>query len=88
MCKEQGKLGAVAHIVATAREMNQGCPAASSIHSAMCRVNKQLDTRIELIAVVAANAKCLPQGPASALDWIASASSQIVKELRPGGYQR
>lgn len=84
MSTEQGKISAVANIVATAREMNQGCPAASSIEEAMLNVNQQLDTRIELIAIVAANAKSLPQGPAPALDWIATATAQIARELRGG----
>ena len=84
MLTEQGKISAVANIVATAREMNQGCPAASSIEKAMLNVNQQLDTRIELIAVVAANAKGLPQGPGPALEWIATAAAQIARELRGG----
>ena len=84
MLTEQGKISAVANIVATAREMNQGCPAASSIEKAMLNVNQRLDTRIELIAVVATNAKSLPQGPDLVLEWIATAAAQIARELRGG----
>ena len=87
MGKEQRTICAVASIVATAREMNEGCPAANSIEIAMYNVNQQLDASIDLIAVVAANAKDLPQGPGPALEWIAIVATQIARELRGGQSQ-
>ena len=80
------EMGALKNIVDSAHEMNEECPAANSIESAltMVYVNQPLYTGIKLIAIVAKNAMSLPQGPGPALDWIASVSARIASERRGG----
>ena len=77
-------LGGLVHIVATAREKNKECPAAKYIDAAMTKAKlfPRLDTSMELIAIVAANAISLPQGSAPALGWIAESAAKIARELR------
>ncbi len=80
------KIGALVSIIAAVRQKKQGYPAIEHIDAAICnaKVYQNLDTSIELVAAVAANAGGLQDGAADAFDWVADAAVQIARELRDG----
>ncbi len=80
------EIGALVNIIATAREKNQGYPATEHIDVAIvnAEVRPGLDTSIELVAAVAAQAGGLQDGAADAFDWVANAAARIARELRAG----
>ena len=73
-------------LTAAARQKEQWNPAAEHIDGAICKAKayQNLNSSIELVAVVAAQAGGLQYHAADAFDWVSDAAAQIARDLRGG----